>query len=160
MGPLDISRPLVKLVLEYGKGECDIQLVDAELKKHERVHGVELRAGDTSMAITGYSSIPELDGAVWDQYVTGDFYRFLDETHAVMHGMFVSDSCHVLLGGKYTLTASARAWGQIYAEWANRVNWLGSRNWTYAPLYTGSISKEVDEWMESFYDFLKNRDPA
>lgn len=157
---LDTSRPLVRLVLRYGRGDCDPRIVDAELKRHEQAFGVELRAGDTSRPIKGYIEIPETDESVWAQYVSGDFFRFLDATHAVMHGLFVSDHCHVLLGGKYAMDATARAWGQIYADWANRAAWLGEREWTYVPFYSGSICDEFEEWMDSFYDFLQKHRPS
>jgi hypothetical protein len=130
------------------------------MRKQEQLFRVTLRAGNTSRPLSGYREIPDSDEAAWDRYVIGDFYDFLDHTHAVMHGMFVSDHCHVLLDGGYCVGATARAWGQIYSDWANRAHWLGRSDWSYVPFYSGSISDEFNEWMDAFYEFLQKRDQA
>ena len=156
MTALDRSIPLVDLVFKYAAGRCSYYAVDAELRKQESAFCVELRAGDTGEDIPGYTEIPG-GGPIWTKYVTGDFYDFLDRTHAVMHGMFVSDLCHVLVGGRYRVTATARAWGQIYAEWANSRSWLGQSDWDYALFYTGAISEEFGLWSDAFYSFLRRR---
>jgi len=157
MNPLDRSIPLVDLVLRYGRGECDLKSVDIEMRRQEQRFRVTLRAGNTSILVPGYREIPD-DDATWNRYVIGDFYDFLDHTHAVMHGMFVSDCCHVLLDGGYCVRATARAWGQIYADWANRAQWLGQSDWSYVPFYTGHISDEFNAWLDAFYEFLQKRD--
>jgi hypothetical protein len=91
----------------------------------------------------------------WTRYVEGDYYAFLSLTNLVFQTTRFSDCYHVILAKKYWFCPTARAWATVYTDWANRVGWLGRRDWSQVEFYLGNICDGYWDWANTAFTVVK-----
>jgi hypothetical protein len=173
---LDRNIPFVNQVFSFMQGEVDSEACIQTLRQYEQKWGIEHVAPKLEIYIEEYaiktrspdkySHIVGLndDVGLWDQYVVGQYYGFLSETHLILDTNLYSDRYDIILSDKYSFQATARAWGGMYAVWASQTNWLGHSAWTYLDFYA-NLAYEIDdfsEWAEAVHNLilLKTSQPA
>src|SRR5262249_12376788 len=82
-----------------------------------------------------FADVIGLPEELWDVFVLDRYYGFLSDTHLILCSLRYSDSYDIIFANRYSFQATARAWGAMYADWANRVAWQGSSRWDYCDFY-------------------------
>jgi hypothetical protein len=97
------------------------------------------------------------DDATWDLFIHQRYYGFLSDTHLVLGATCFSDRFDTIFSNRYSLQATARAWGAMYAEWANRVAWQGSRRWDYCCFcsYAHLFVDGGEAWEDAAYKVIE-----
>ncbi len=165
---LDRSAPFVSQVFSFMQGEASVESCIQILRQHEQKWNVEHIAPQLDVYVEGdeirvkspkqHSHIIGLkdENGLWEEYVLKRYYGFLSETHLVLETMQYSDNYDIILSDTYSFQATARAWGGMYADWANKNNWFGRHAWTYVDFYISLVDQieDFDKWSEAVYNII------
>jgi hypothetical protein len=165
---LDPSVPFVNQIFSFMQGKVSAEVCIQTLQQYEQKWNVEHVAPQLDVYVENYvirTRSPEKyshivglnnENGLWEKHVVEQYYGFLSETHLVLDTMRYSDTYDVILSNKYSLQATARAWGDMYAVWANQSDWLGRSAWTYLDFYA-NLAYQIDafsEWAEAVYNIV------
>jgi len=160
---LDYLINFVAQVRDFREGVLSIDVCTGTLAEACARHGVVLVSPALKLDESGISvdermpnvrEIPE-EESFWERWVYTNYFAFLSETNLVFQTSRFVDEYDVVVGGKYVLCATARAYGQLYAEWANSVSWLKKSDWTYIDFYGGSLTDDYWDWAEAALQVVK-----
>jgi hypothetical protein len=109
-----------------------------------------------SARFTHVVGLPD-DEASWDQFVRQRYFEFLSDTELVLCSLCYSDRYDIVFSNRYSFQATARAWGAMYADWANRIAWQGRRRWNYCDFYAYShfFVEGGEAWEEAAYSVIE-----
>jgi hypothetical protein len=140
-------------ILRQCERRWDLEHVAPALETYIEDHTIKTRSPARFAHVIG---IPE-DEEIWERHVRQSYYGFLSETHLVLCTIRFSDSYDIVFSNRYSFQATARAWGGMYADWANGIGWQGSRKWDYVGFY-GYSHTFVDggeAWEEAAYKVIE-----
>lgn len=165
---LDRSVPFVNQVFSFMQGEVSAEACIQTLRLYEQKWDVEHVAPQFDVYVEDYEirtrsperyshiiGLKDEDG-LWEKYVVEQYYGFLSETHLVLDTTRYSGNYDIILSDKYSFQATARAWGGMYAVWANQIVWLERSDWTYLDFYA-YLAHQIDgfsEWAEAVYNII------
>jgi hypothetical protein len=169
--PLAKPTPFAREVRALVRGESTLDRCAEILRQHERKWDLEHVAPALETYVEDWTiktrspasfahvvGIPE-DEAVWDEFVRQRYYGFLSETHLVLGTTRFSDCYDIVFSNRYSFQATARGWGGMYSDWANRVGWLGRRDWKYVDFYGYShlFVPGGEPWEEAVYEVVEHK---
>jgi hypothetical protein len=161
--------PFSELVHSLLRGESTVEQCAELLRDCERrwdlehvAPGLEVYVEDSTIKTRAPGRFAHViglpdDEALWDRYVRQNYYGFLSDTHLVLSTSCFSDRYDIVFSNRYSFQATARAWGAMYADWANRVAWQGSRRWGYCEFYAYShfYVEGGKAWEEAAYKVIE-----
>jgi hypothetical protein len=118
-------------VLRQYERKWDLEHIAPGLEVYVENNTIKTRSPARFAHVIG---LPE-DEALWDRFVRERYYGFLSDTDLVLCTSCYSGRYDIVFSKRYSFQATARAWGAMYADWANRVAWQGSRCWGYCEFY-------------------------
>jgi len=159
---LDYLINFVAQVRDFKEGVLSIDVCMGTLAKACARHGVALVSPELKLKsgvsvderMPGVRAIPD-EESLWERWVETNYFAFLSETNLVFQTSRFIEEYDVIVGGEYVLRPTARAYGQLYAEWANSVSWLKKSDWTYIDFYGGGLTDDYWDWAEAALQVVK-----
>jgi hypothetical protein len=149
----DIAAEECAKTLRGYEKKWDLQHVAPPLEVYVEDFTIKTRSPERFSHVVG---LPE-DEALWQEYVFERYYGFLSDTHLVLDTTAYSDDYDIIFSNKYSFQATARGWGGMYAEWANRTRWQGREDWDYVHFYANWLFKQVEDykrWADAAYGVI------
>lgn len=142
-------------LLRQCERKWDVEHIAPELEVYVEDLTIKTRAPARFAHVVG---LPDDEG-LWDSYVCQNYYGFLSDTHLILCTTAYSDHYDIIFSNQYSLQATARAWGGMYADWANRIAWQGSQRWNYCDFYAYAhfFVEGGEAWEEAVYKVIKHK---
>lgn len=167
---LDRSNEVVNEIFRYMDGETSLDacigLIAQYEQKWDLLHiapTLEMRpraeaSGSETITPAEWKhivNIPDEAEDLWQTFVFQRYFGFLTDTNLVFQSMAYDASFSLIFSNTHCLDATARAWGAIYAEWANQVKWFDKDDWEYAHFTATDIASDYWDWADTALEIIR-----
>ncbi len=106
--------------------------------------------GQVFAAIERGEELPSARSDAWDE-MEAQLSPFLSRTWALLWASH-PDDCDLSVDDTYFVHATARAYGALYARWANNTTWLGLQGWEYTHFYYSmGLTEDFYQWLQTLH---------